>query len=109
MTTLHIYTANKKVRVRRKCPFHKHLCFGTLHEYYDTTKVFFYCGTVVDYGYGEYTPPRKYKRLCIFKDGDKWVLWARYVWQKLGEAKTHAGIQRLASYHLKPGGGIKEI
>ena len=61
MSEIHIYTADKQKRVRRKCPYHKHLCFGILQEFYDTVRVFFDCGTSVDYGYGEWRPPQKKK------------------------------------------------
>lgn len=58
---LHIFTA-ANVRVRRKCPFHKRLCYGNRQEYYDTVRIFFDCGTMADYGYGEWTPPPKKRR-----------------------------------------------
>ena len=59
--TLHIYTANKTKRVRLHCPYHKHLCFGSRREYYDTVRVAFDCGASMDYGYGEWRPPPKTK------------------------------------------------
>ena len=59
--TLHVYQANKQKRVRRKCPYHKHLCYGTLYEYYDTSRVTFDCGANIDYGYGEWREPPKKK------------------------------------------------
>jgi hypothetical protein len=46
-------------RVRRRCPLDKRLCYGQLAEYYDTRRVFFDCGTVLDYGYGYWTKPPK--------------------------------------------------
>ncbi len=58
---LHIYTANKRRRVRRVCPYHKHLEYGELQEYYDTRYVFFNCGASIDYGYGEWRSPPKSK------------------------------------------------
>jgi len=63
MTTIpiHIYRADNVKRVRRLCPYHKHQCYGTMHEYYDTTRVFLDCGTGLDYGYGDWTPPKKTK------------------------------------------------
>ncbi len=45
-------------RTRRYCPYHKRLCYGSLLECYDTTRVFFDCGTFVDYGYGYWEEPR---------------------------------------------------
>ncbi len=59
--TLHIYTSHDRKRVRRKCPYHKHLCYGEEARYYDTTSIFFDCGTSVDYGYGEWRPPENVK------------------------------------------------
>lgn len=67
---IHIYRCNDITRTRAKCPFHKHLCYGERHRYYDTTRIFFDCGTMVDYGYGYYEKPKLYKRISIFKDED---------------------------------------
>lgn len=61
MTTLHIFTANQTKRFRRKCPYHKKLEYGTRGDYYDTVHWNFDCGTFVDAGYGEWTPPPKSK------------------------------------------------
>lgn len=44
-------------RTRRRCPFHEHLCYGRLVEYYDTVRMFFDCGTFADYGYREWRLP----------------------------------------------------
>lgn len=44
-------------RVRRECPWHKRLCYGNLIECYDTIRVQFDCGTLLDYGYEEWRPP----------------------------------------------------
>lgn len=49
-------------RVRRRCPFHKRLCYGRLAEYYDTVRVYFDCGTELDYGYGYWRAPAKPRR-----------------------------------------------
>ena len=61
MTLLHFHTANKRKRTRRMCPYHKHLEYGELQEFYDTVNMFFDCGTQVDYGYSEWRPPPKTK------------------------------------------------
>ena len=61
MAGSHIYTA-PKLRVRQRCPFHKRLCYGDKQEFYDTTRVYFDCGTVADYGYDEWTAPRSVQR-----------------------------------------------
>ena len=58
---IHIFTTDDRKRTRRLCPYHKHLCYGELTEYYDTTHVVFDCGTFVDYGYGQWNPPPKKK------------------------------------------------
>lgn len=59
--TLHVFTENSQRRVRRKCPYHRQLEYATQAEYYDTVHVLFNCGTSVDAGYGEWTPPPKKK------------------------------------------------
>lgn len=46
-------------RTRRRCPFHQCLHYGRLRIYYDTVRVFFDCGTVLDYGYGYWQKPSK--------------------------------------------------
>lgn len=103
MTPLHIYSADKK-RVRRLCPYHKHLCFGDIREYYDGIYLFFDCGTRI---LGEYwMPPKQYKRLEVFKDGDHWEIFNRHSQTFFGKAKTKASIKRIAECHLKPGGTI---
>ena len=57
--TIHIYTA-PNTRTRRMCPYHHHLCYGNKQEFYDTTRIFFDCGAMVDFGYGYYDlPPKK--------------------------------------------------
>lgn len=58
--TIHVYTPDKRTRVRRKCPYHKHLCYGSLAEYYDTAYLTFDCGTQIDFGASEWRlPPKK--------------------------------------------------
>ena len=53
---LHIWTA-PTTRTRAKCPFHKRMCYGERQEFYDTTRVLFDCGAMVDYGYGYWRKP----------------------------------------------------
>ena len=57
MNVLHIYRSDNIVRVRRRCPYCKRLCYGSLHNYYDGSYFFFDCGTKVDCE--GYTPPPK--------------------------------------------------
>ena len=59
---LHIYSPDSRKRTRQKCPYHKKLEYGEMACYYDTTYAMFDCGTSVDYGAGEYTPPKSYKK-----------------------------------------------
>ena len=54
--------AEGRRRVRRRCPWHKRLCYGVMTEYYDTVRVSFNCGTWIDYGYGLYDIPQEVKR-----------------------------------------------
>lgn len=106
---LHIYRCEHPKRIRELCPFHKRLCYGEQQDFYDTRRIFFDCGTVIDYGYGYYEPPKQYKRLHIFYDSglDMWRLFSRHGWHDLGKQKTKTGIMRIAQYHLKSGGKIK--
>lgn len=106
---LHIYRCENPKRTRRMCPVHKRLEYGELQEFYDTHRVFFDCGTVADYGYGYYEPPKQYKRLSIFFDNEVnlWKLFSVYTRQKLAERKTKSGITKIAKYHLKSGGKIE--
>lgn len=62
MGTLHIYRADNK-RVRRICPYHKHLCYANYHEYYDGYYIFFDCGTKIDSD-GWTPPPKKKCQYC---------------------------------------------
>jgi len=61
MTGLYVFTATVRKRSRRLCPYHNHLCYGELHEYYDTTYMFFDCGTQINYGDGKWREPPKKK------------------------------------------------
>jgi hypothetical protein len=106
---IHIYTA-PNVRVRHKCPYHNRLECGNKQEFYDSTRVFFDCGTMADYGYGYYQPPEKFKRLEIFKDeGDTFSIFARYTHRFFTGYKTLAAAKRIAKCHLKEGGNIKVL
>lgn len=49
-------------RVRMRCPYHKHLCYGLRRFYYDTVRTFLDCGTFVDHGYGEWREPEEVTR-----------------------------------------------
>ena len=57
-----VFTADTSSRARRRCPYHKRLCYGTLRTYYDTVRMSFDCETFVDYGYGEWRPPPHVQR-----------------------------------------------
>ncbi len=65
MTTLHIYQANNVVRIRRKCPYCKRLCYGSRHDYYDGSYFFFDCGTTIDTE-GWIPPPKKKCAYCRY-------------------------------------------
>ena len=103
---MHIYRCENPKRTRALCPHHKKLEYGELQEFYDTTRVFFDCGTLADYGYGYYEPPKKYKRLRIFWDSEKqcFTLWADYVNNALFSHANYNKILRIANERLKPGG-----
>ena len=108
--TLHIYQPESLKRVRQKCPFHKHLCYGTAAHYYDTTLVRFDCGTLLDYGYGYYDPPKKYKKLKIFWDSEyeAWRLMNSFG-EILINSPQRKVVERIARARLKVGGSIKII
>ena len=103
--SIHIYRADKVKRVRRLCPCHKLLHYGSQHEYYDTTLIFFDCGTRVDFGYGEWRPPKLYKKLTIFQDEVGYSLMA--LGSVIFSAMTKRGIRAIANQRLKAGGKIK--
>lgn len=71
MATLHIYQPNKRYRIRMKCPYHKHYCYGQRADYYDGSYITFDCGTRID-GEGWTPPPKKKCPLCrkVFRDLD---------------------------------------
>ena len=60
--SLHIFRANKIRRTRAQCPFHKIMEYGDQHHYYDTSHIFFDCGTFWDVGYGAWKIPPEVKR-----------------------------------------------
>lgn len=110
MTTgLHIYRCENPVRTRAMCPHHKHLCYGERQEFYDTTRLFFDCGTVVDSGYGYYERPTQYKHIVIFKDENGYTAWApRADWAMLARQVPLIKARRIAKSRLKKGGHIIE-
>ena len=105
--TLHIYRADKVKRVRRVCPCHKVLHYGSQHEYYDTTLIFFDCGAEADFGYGEWRPPKLYKKLTIFENEVGYSLMA--LGSVISSALTERGIRTIAKQRLKTGGSIKDL
>lgn len=104
--TLHIYTADKTKRIRRQCPYHKRLCYGGQADFYDTVKVFFDCGTSVDYGYSEWTPPKLYKRLVLFKDETGYTILAKYTGDLLVRQVSRSQAMRIAKQRLAKGGHL---
>ena len=104
--TLHIYRSHDIKRTRMYCPHHKRLCYGERQGFYDTVNVFFDCGTFAEYGYGVFTPPKKYKRLHIWqKDDGQWEL-TNCFWNRLLLRKSREVVLRVAKDRLKPGGVI---
>lgn len=57
-SNVHIYWADASKRTRKRCPYHKRLCYATRKDYYDTVHYFFDCGTFLDAGYGEWRKPK---------------------------------------------------
>jgi len=57
----HVYTPDSRRRVRKYCPYCKHLCYGSLAEYYDGFYMLFDCGARIDSE--GWTPPRKGKTI----------------------------------------------
>ncbi len=62
MTTLHIFRATTIKRVRIKCPYCGHFCYGTRHDYYDGCYFFLECGVHIDSE--GWKPPKKKK--CLY-------------------------------------------
>ena len=106
---LHVYRCENPKRTRRICPHHKRLEYGELQEFYDTTRVFFDCGTFVDCGYQYYEPPKLYKTIKIFKDEDGYTAWVpRAGWEILARCVPLGKAQRIARLRLRKGGTIVE-
>ncbi len=108
MTDLHIYRCENPARTRVPCPYHKRLCYGEKQEFYDTTRIFFDCGTLADYGYGYYDPPKLYKAITIFKDaGGGFTVWVpRAGWKILARQVPLGQARRIARLRLAKGGLI---
>ncbi len=106
---LHIYRCEHPKRVRVFCPYHKHLCYGEKQEFYDTTRIFFDCGTLADYGYGYYEPPKLYKSITVFKDETGFTAWVpRSGWVMLAREVPLSKALRIARQRLANGGSIRK-
>ncbi|KKM00940.1 hypothetical protein LCGC14_1799390 [marine sediment metagenome] len=106
-TGLHIYRCEHPERVRILCPHHKKLCYGEKQSFYDTTRVFFDCGTFLDYGYGYYESPKLYKNITIFKDETGFTAWVpRAGWIMLARCAPFNRAYNIAKQRLKAGGHI---
>ena len=104
---MHIYRCENPKRTRALCPHHKKLEYGELQEFYDTTRVFFDCGTLVDYGYGYYEPPKLYETIKIFKDETGYTAWVpRAGWVMLARQTSLKVARSIARKRLKRGGRI---
>ncbi len=109
MEGLHIYRCENPTRTRAMCPHHKHLCYGERQEFYDTTRMFFDCGTFVDYGYGYYEPPKLYKHIIIFKDETGFTVWCpRAKYRMLVRQVPLKKAWAIARRRLAKGGHIDE-
>ncbi len=109
MNGIHIYRCENPQRTRAMCPYHKRLCYGERQEFYDTTRIFFDCGTEVDYGYGYYEAPKLYKSIRIFKDESGFTAWVpRDGWKILARQVPLEKARRIARTRLKKGGHIDE-
>ena len=107
MNELHIYRCENPTRTRVMCPHHKHLCYGEKQEFYDSTRVFFDCGTFADYGYGYYEPPKLYKNITIFKDENGYTAWCpRNSWKILAREVPLEIARKIAKARLEKGGRI---
>ena len=106
---VHIYRCENPKRTRRICPFHKKLEYGELQEFYDTTRMFFDCGTFLDYGYGYYELPKTYKTIHIFKDENGFTAWVpRSGYAILAREVSLNQTRKIANKRLKKGGQIIE-
>ena len=109
VTGIHVYRCENPQRTRVMCPHHKHLCYGEKQEFYDTTMIFFDCGTFADYGYGYYEPPKLYKTIKIFKDEEGYTAWVpRAGWVILANQVPLDIARSIASKRLRKGGHIIE-
>lgn len=107
--TLHIYRCENPKRTRHLCPHHKKLEYGELQDFYDTRRIFFDCGTLVDYGYGYYEPPKLYRTIKIFKDENGYTAWVpRAGWVILANQVPLERARKIAHQRLKAGGVIIE-
>jgi len=106
---IHIYRCENPQRTRQLCPHHKKLEYGEKQEFYDTTRIFFDCGTFADYGYGYYEPPKLYKHIVIFKDDIGYTAWVpRAGWETLARQTSLKVARSIAKKRLKKGGLITE-
>ena len=106
---LHIYRCENPKRTRRLCPHHKKLEYGESQEFYDTTRIFFDCGTFADYGYGYYEVPKLYRNITIFKDENGYTAWVpRVGWKMLARQVPLEQARKIAKARLTKGGIIRE-
>lgn len=109
MNGIHIYRCENPTRTRAICPHHNRLCYGERQEFYDTTRIFFDCGTFADYGYGYYEPPKLYKHITIFKDEDGYTAWVpRSNWTIIARQVPLNQARNIAKRRLSSGGVIVE-
>lgn len=109
MTTLSIYRCINRERTRAMCPHHKHLCYGEKQEFYDTIRIFFDCGTMVDFGYGYFDPPKLYKHIKIFKDEVGYTAWIpKAGWIIIARQVSLNKARKIAKSRLKQDGKITE-
>ena len=107
--TIHIYRCENPKRTRAICPYHKRLCYGELQDFYDTSRIFFDCGTFVDYGFSYYEPPKLYKHITIFKDENGYTAWVpRAGWHILVREVPLEKARKIAKARLAKGGIIQE-
>lgn len=107
--TLHIYRCENPIRTRAMCPHHKLLEYGEKQEFYDTTRIFFDCGTFVDYGYEYYEPPKLFKSITVFKDETAYTTWVpRAGWVILAREVSLKRAMSIAKRRLQKGGTITE-
>ncbi len=104
---IHIYRCEHPTRTRKMCPYHHHLCYGEKQEFYDTMRIFFDCGTMVDYGYGYYQPPKLYKEIKIFADETGFTAWVpRANWAIIARMVPLKLAIRLAKARLNKNGKL---